>query len=466
VLRAPGFAGLPYAEVMRIVTGAGNALAYAHERGFVHCDFKPGNVFLTKSGNVKVIDFGIARVFQKTEEDAEATVFDPGSLGALTPAYASAEMLERREPDPRDDIYALACITYELLTGRHPFNRMSAIEARRADMRPQRPPDLSRKQWHALQSALAFERAARTSTVARFLSQMGEKRAASRFAILAATGGGVAVLAVLAALGLRAMWPSPAPRVAPQPAPPPAVADERSAPATVPAAPAPTAAAIDAALARVPCSALVGKVRGHTLEVHGFLSTEVGAAGLAETLSAMPGVATVKLGVAPVAPDKCAVISVFAPYWAAHRRAGGGAALRLAGAKAGAGAVLSEGELLMVDVTTPAAESFIAVDYYALDGSVVHLLPNQQAPDNRAPPNYTATVGSLGQWAIGGPFGTELVVLLTTPVPLSGTMRPVSEPRAQYLADAAKQLGQIAARHGGGKVGVDFLLLTTKARRR
>jgi serine/threonine protein kinase len=466
VLRAPGFAGLPYAEVMRIVTGAGNALAYAHALGFVHCDFKPGNVFLTNSGNVKVIDFGIARVFQKTEEDADATVFDPGSLGALTPAYASAEMLERREPDPRDDIYALACITYELLTGRHPFNRMSAIQARGAEMRPLRPPDLSRKKWNALKSALAFDRQARTPTVARFLSQMGEGRSASRFAMLAATGGVVVVLAVLAALGLRTMRPTPAPRVEPQAPPPPAAADQRSGPAALPDVPAPTADAIAAALARVPCSALVGTVRGHTLGVHGFLSKEVGAAGLAETLSAMPGVATVKLAVQPVAPDKCAAISVFAPYWAAHRRAGGGAAIRLAGTKAGAGAVLSAGESLMVDVTTPAAESFIAVDYYVLDGSVVHLLPNPQTPDNRAPPNYTATIGSLGQWAIGKPFGTELLVLLTTPVPLFATTRPVSEPRAEYLADVAKQLEQIGARHGAGKVGVDFLQITTRARRR
>jgi serine/threonine protein kinase len=471
VLRAPGFAGLPYAEVMRIVTGTGNALAYAHGRGFVHCDFKPGNVFLTKSGDVKVIDFGIARVFQKTEEDADATVFDPGSLGALTPAYASPEMLERREPDPRDDIYALACITYELLTGRHPFNRMSALEARSAGMQPQRPPGLSRKQWLGLKSALAFERAARTPTVGRFLSQMAEGRTDSRFAMPAAVGGAVALLALLAALGLRDRWTTPAPRVEPQAAPaPPAVADQRSSPAAAPEEPAPTADAIAAALARVPCSALVGTMRGHTLEVHGFLSTKVGVTGLAETLGAMPGVVTVKLGVAPVDPDKCAVVSVFAPYWAAHRRAGGGAAIRLArtksGAAAGAGAVLSEGESLMVDVTTPAAQSFIAVDYYALDGSVVHLLPNPQAPDNQAPPSYTATVGSLGEWAIGKPFGVELLVLLTTPVPLFDTMRPVSEPRADYLAATAKQLEQMVARHGTGKVGVDFLQITTKARRR
>src|SRR5205085_2327277 len=152
------FKGMPYHDAMRIVSGIGKALEYAHERGFVHCDLKPANVFLTGKGEVKVIDFGIARVFKKPEEDTEATVFDAGSLGGMTPAYASPEMLEHRVPDPRDDIYALACITYELLTGRHPFNRLAATQARSAGLKPQRPDKLGHRQWRALRAALSFER--------------------------------------------------------------------------------------------------------------------------------------------------------------------------------------------------------------------------------------------------------------------------------------------------------------------
>jgi hypothetical protein len=480
VLRAQGFTGLPYAEVMRIVTGMGNALAYAHGRGFVHCDFKPGNVFLTDSGNVKVIDFGIARVFQKTEEDVDVTVFDPGSLGALTPAYASPEMLEHREPDPRDDIYALACITYELLTGRHPFNRMSAVQARGAGMKPQRPANLGRTQWQALKCGLAFEREARTPTVARFLSDFGGGSLTSRYGWGAASAAGVVVIGVLAVVGWRYLGPArqaqdpvappaaaaqadsaPASAPLPAPAPVPAVAPPE---APAPAVAVPTQAAMDAAIARIPCSALVSTVRGHALEVQGFLSQAVGPARLTEMLSAMPGVSTVNLNVQQVDPDKCAVISTFAPYWVAHRRAGGGAAIHLAGRSANA--VLTEGDSLMVDVTTTAAESFIAVDYYALDSSVVHLLPNPRARDNRAPPNYTATVGSLGEWGIGKPFGSELVLLVTTPVPLFETLRPVSEPSSAYLADIAKRLEQIRARSGADKIAVDFLQISTKARKR
>jgi hypothetical protein len=476
VLKAPGFAGMPYPEAICIVTGMANALAYAHQRGFVHCDFKPGNVFLTDSGVVKVIDFGIARVFQKAEEEVDVTVFDPGSLGALTPAYASPEMLEHREPDPRDDIYALACITYELLTGRHPFNRMSAIQARGAGMHPQRPPKLGRRQWHGLKCGLAFEREARTPTVERFLSQVGEASGKTRYAVMAGTGAGILLAAALAVVGMRYLRPAPAdgggqPAA---PAPPPAVAESRPAPAAVPVvpapapvAPAPTADAIAATLAAVPCSALVAAVQGHALTVHGYLSKAVGPARLQETLAAMPGVATVSLDVQQLDADKCALMDAFAPYWIAHRRAGGGARIRLAAPNAAPGAVLAEGDPLVVDVTTSAAaESFITADYYVLDGNVVHLLPNPRARDNRAPANYTATIGSLGEWGIGKPFGSELIVLLTTPVPLFDAQRPVSESSADYLAAVTQQLKQIGARNGADKIAVDFVQIHTRPRKR
>ncbi|MBQ5965057.1 serine/threonine-protein kinase [Massilia sp. ZL223] len=466
VLRVQGFSGMPYAQVLPIVTGMGNALAYAHGRGFVHCDFKPGNVILTDSGIVKVIDFGIARVFQKTEEDADVTVFDPGSLGALTPAYASPEMLEHRDPDPRDDIYALGCITYELLTGRHPYDRVSALQARGAGMKPQRPAKLGRAQWHALRCALALEREARTPTVARFLADFGSTGLAGRKGLIAGAAlGGLAIVAAAVA-GWYYLERRPAP-VATAEAPAAAVSEPSSAPPAPQAAPAPpTAATLAAALARIPCSALSGAVSGETVEVRGFLSRSVGEQGVKNALLALPGVASVKLDAQQVDADKCQIVSTFAPYWVAHRQAGGGAAMRLAGAAPGGKAELTEGDSLMIDVTTPGAESFITLDYYSLLANVTHLLPNPRARDSRAPANYTATIGSLGEWGIGAPFGTELVVLVTTPVALFDTPRPVSEPSAAYLSDVAKRLAQIQAQSGPGRIGVEFLQISTRARRR
>jgi serine/threonine protein kinase len=477
VLRAPGFTGMPYPVVLGIVNGMGNALSYAHQHGFVHCDFKPGNVILTESGAIKVIDFGIARVFQKTEEDVDVTVFDPGSLGALTPAYASPEMLEHLDPDPRDDIYALACITYELLTGRHPFTGVSALQARGAGMKPQRPPKLGRGPWRALKCGLALERDARTPTVERFLREFGAGKPASRKGMAAGAVAGIVAVGVLGAGGwyvLQGRSPAPAPSSTPASppqaaAPPPAVhmpvpAPPPMSPAPAPA-PAPTPAVVNAALARIPCAALVGAVDGHTVSVSGLLATPPGPAGLKEQLTAMPGVTAVRLDVAQAARDKCPILATLGPYWSAYRQAGGGAAIRLIG-EHGADARLTEGDSLMVDVTTPAVESYVAVDYYSLDGSVTHLLPNARARDNRAPPNYTATVGSLGEWGIGKPFGVEMVVLMTTPAPLFDGLRPVSEPATRYLADVGKRLDQIRAGSGAGKIAVEFLQIHTSARKR
>ena len=466
VLRAPGFTGMPYQDVLRLVTGMSNALAYAHEHGFVHCDFKPGNVFVTDNGTVKVIDFGIARVFQKTEEDVDVTVFDPGSLGALTPAYASPEMLEHLDPDPRDDIYALACIAYELLTGRHPFTGASALQARGAGMKPQRPAGLARGPWHALKCGLALEREARTPTVERFLHDFGTGRPAVRRRMLAGTAAGIVAAGALGAAGwhyLRGPPPAPAtvspPAAAATPAATTPIASPPAAPAPAPALP--TQPAIDAVLARIPCAALVGTVDGRAVTVHGLLGPD----DVQDRLAGVPGVAAVHLDVVRVARDKCAVLTALGPYWSAYRQAGGGAAIRLAGTH-GPDAQLIEGDSLMVDVTTPAAESYVAVDYYALDGSVTHLLPNARARDNRAPPNYTATVGSLGEWGIGKPFGTELVVLVTTPVPLFDGPRPVSEPAAGYLADIARRLERIHATGGTGRIAVEFLQIHTSPRKR
>jgi len=86
--------------------------------------------FILAQGRVKVLDFGIARAVTRPGQAAgDATLFKP-SWEALTPAYASCEMFEQAPPDPRDDIYALACTAYELLAGHHPFERMPANQAR------------------------------------------------------------------------------------------------------------------------------------------------------------------------------------------------------------------------------------------------------------------------------------------------------------------------------------------------
>lgn len=164
-----GPGGLAPTLARRLVRQAGDALAYAHANGILHADFKPSNVFVTRAGDAKVIDFGIARAYQPDAGALEHTRFDPRALGAMTPAYASPEMLEHQTPDPRDDVYALGCVAYEALTGTHPFGRMPANQARDLGHRPPKPAQLNRREWAALERTLRFDRASRTPTVAQFV---------------------------------------------------------------------------------------------------------------------------------------------------------------------------------------------------------------------------------------------------------------------------------------------------------
>jgi tRNA A-37 threonylcarbamoyl transferase component Bud32 len=169
IIKNAKFEGYSLEEAFPIIQGLANALSYAHKSGIVHSDFKPGNCFLTKNGVVKVFDFGIAQAAKLAgHQTGEVTKFDPASLGALTPAYASCEMIDGEVPDPRDDIYAFGCVVYELLTSKHPFNKKSAAEARDNKPKPLVPArvkNLTTRQWRALEKSLAFRRADRAATV-------------------------------------------------------------------------------------------------------------------------------------------------------------------------------------------------------------------------------------------------------------------------------------------------------------
>jgi len=163
--------GLSISEAEPIIKNMGHALAHAHQKGIAHLDFKPANVFYEpETKTAKVIDFGIARPLKQKER--EETRFDPGSLGALTDAYASTEMQLNLDPDPRDDIYGLACVTYELLSGKHPFNRKKATTAEYEKLTPTPIKGLTKKQNKALLHALAFQRKKRTLTVTQFLAEL------------------------------------------------------------------------------------------------------------------------------------------------------------------------------------------------------------------------------------------------------------------------------------------------------
>ena len=137
----------------RIISSVGAALAHAHRRDIVHADLKPRNIMITSTGEVRVLDFGFAR--HRPLDLHSASAFDAAPASA--PAYASVERVNGSEPHPSDDVYSLACIAYELLSGEHPFGGRSAVLARAHGRRPRNIAGLTRKQMQSLQSRAAVE---------------------------------------------------------------------------------------------------------------------------------------------------------------------------------------------------------------------------------------------------------------------------------------------------------------------
>lgn len=184
----------------KLVRAIGRGLAYAHEKKVIHYDIKPGNIFICDDGSVKVLDFGIAKAMRTPLED-DRTVFDEFSPDALTPPYASCEMLTLETPDYRDDIYALACVAYEVLSGCHPFNRLPATHARARHLTPKSIPGLSSRQWKGLCHGLMFERRRRTKSVDDFLKETLGTSSGQRLKRLVSIAGAILAAAIIAWAG-------------------------------------------------------------------------------------------------------------------------------------------------------------------------------------------------------------------------------------------------------------------------
>ncbi|CAI8924277.1 serine/threonine-protein kinase Stk1 [Pseudomonas sp. IT-P258] len=165
--------GLPWKELRDIALPLLDALAYAHANGVLHGDMKPSNVMLSEDG-LRLFDFGLGQ----SEEGILPGLphLSRDRFNAWTPGYAAPELLEGQPLTASADVYGVACVLYELATGKHPFRRLPSIQARAEHLERElhAPKNLPNHCWPALRTALAFDPAARASSVDHLRYALGK----------------------------------------------------------------------------------------------------------------------------------------------------------------------------------------------------------------------------------------------------------------------------------------------------
>jgi len=162
--------GMAYEVAWPIVSGIAAGLAFAHKHGIVHSDLSPHAIFLTADGTPKIMGFGLIRAVPNSNESLD--VLDTLTLRAYTEAYTADAWAQQGTPHPADDLYPLGVIAYEMLMGKHPFERYRLSVARQKGLVSPPIPDLNRRARSLLERCLSFDRATRPQNGARFLERM------------------------------------------------------------------------------------------------------------------------------------------------------------------------------------------------------------------------------------------------------------------------------------------------------
>lgn len=183
--------GINYDGVIKIVTQISSALEYTHKQGIVHTDLKPSNIILTRQGQIKVFDFGVARALQLNFDKYAVQNHESTSpLSGFTPAYASLEQLEGHDACAADDVFAFSCIAYELLSSKHPYQRLAANQVELSKVKLVKPKNINAFLWPVLKRGLALHKQGRSPSV----EGMVRRLASSKWPLVSAIAATIAVV--------------------------------------------------------------------------------------------------------------------------------------------------------------------------------------------------------------------------------------------------------------------------------
>jgi serine/threonine-protein kinase len=437
-------------EAVEVVNQLLSALGYIHERGYVHRDIKPSNLFWGGGQGLKLADFGIAQIRSSTLTRIGSEVG--------TPAYMSPEQFLGDKVDSRSDLWSCGVILYELLTGQRLFSgaydtvRESVLGTN--DRRAPAGASVAVPQAFAqvVKRALARDPAQRFRDAAEFqraLRQAGQcsgaeddqnltrvRRSGEPKRLARAPGSlrirhprvwGSALVVLIAAVIAFLLWPRN-----------------------------PDMDGIKRVISAYACANLDASLDGNLVRVSGFVPTETDAASLQMRLSQVHGVKQVVAQLQVRGRPYCELLEMLGPYTKSQVAQAAGMRLRIQNY----GGRLTDGDAIVFDMASPGFPAYLYVDYFQLDGNVVHLYPPHKGQQRILPANSSRVLPDPHdplQLEVRSPFGEEMVVMIASREPLPIVSDSQFQPAQEYLP----VLNQALKTREKGSVAADYLFLIT-----
>ncbi len=224
--------------------------------------------------------------------------------------------------------------------------------------------------------------------------------------------------------------------------------------------PKPSLNEVTAFLGTMPCSVLQASINDRTLVVRGFAAGPKVMARIDDSLGNIAGISELKNEIHKLPRVFCQTLEFYGPYWKANRDAGFGAAIGTPKADD----TFVAGERLVLDINTPTYKSLLYVDYFDHEGNVVHMMPSPGEEFNQGEPRTSFQLGEegdIGLWEIAPPFGTDMIVVLASSVPLFDGARRQVEDANDYRAALGKRLKALKSESAGAKISAAFVAIET-----